>query len=47
VPGDPAHSIVLRRLKADGSPRMPPLASNELDQEAIKLMTEWIKQLAK
>jgi uncharacterized repeat protein (TIGR03806 family) len=45
VPGDPAHSIVLRRLMANGAPRMPPLASNELDEGAIKLMTQWIAQL--
>lgn len=43
VPGDTEHSMVLKRLKAeDGSPRMPPLATNEQDNEAIALLTSWI-----
>ena len=43
VPGDVMHSAVLQRL--DGSaPRMPPLASNEIDQEAIDLITAWVTQ---
>ncbi|BDS07685.1 hypothetical protein NT6N_27250 [Oceaniferula spumae] len=41
VPNDLTHSVVLKRL--DGSAgRMPPLASNETDQEAIDLLTQWI-----
>ncbi len=43
VPGDTAHSIVLNRVAtANGFTRMPPLGSNELDQGAITLLTEWI-----
>ena len=45
APNDPAHSMVLKRIKADGAPRMPPLASSEIDPGAVKLLTEWIKQL--
>jgi uncharacterized repeat protein (TIGR03806 family) len=45
VPGDPAQSMVLARLTRQGAGRMPPLATNELDPQAIELMTRWIKQL--
>jgi uncharacterized repeat protein (TIGR03806 family) len=43
VPGDTTHSIVLNRVAVtNGFTRMPPLGSNELDQSAIALLTEWI-----
>ena len=45
VPGDAAHSMLLKRIIADGVPRMPPLATNELDPAAQKLLTEWIGSL--
>ena len=46
VPGDLTHSIVLNRMAvANGFTRMPPLASNELDQTNIALVTEWIHAL--
>ena len=39
------HSIVLDRMAvANGYTRMPPLASNELDQTDIALVTNWITQ---
>jgi hypothetical protein len=47
VPGDLTHSQVIKRLKADGAPRMPPLATYELDPNGIKLMSEWINSLPK
>jgi uncharacterized repeat protein (TIGR03806 family) len=43
VPGDPGHSMVLKRL-SDEEPRMPPIATTELDPEAIQLVTDWITQ---
>ena len=43
--GENAGSIVLNRVVvADGLTRMPQLGSNELDQEAIALLTAWITQ---
>ncbi len=43
VPGDTTHSVVLNRLAlTNGFSRMPPIGSNELDQSAIALLTEWI-----
>jgi hypothetical protein len=44
VPGDINHSMVLKRIQGNGVPRMPPLATNELDPNAIQLLTDWISQ---
>jgi glucose/arabinose dehydrogenase/mono/diheme cytochrome c family protein len=45
APGDPQHSMVLARVKGEGMPRMPPLATHELDPGAINLLTQWINAL--
>jgi hypothetical protein len=43
APGDSARSILLHRVAASsGFSRMPPIGSNELDHDAIDLLTEWI-----
>lgn len=42
VPGDLAHSMVIKRIRAQGMPRMPPLASSELDPGAADLLAQWI-----
>jgi glucose/arabinose dehydrogenase len=42
VPGDAQHSMILKRLQAQGVPRMPPLATTELDPMAIALIQQWI-----
>jgi len=44
VPGDTGHSMALKRIQGAGVPRMPPLATNELDPTAIQLLTDWITQ---
>ncbi|MCS1409633.1 MAG: Quinoprotein glucose dehydrogenase B [Verrucomicrobia subdivision 3 bacterium] len=44
VPGDPGASDILRRISSLGSGRMPPVASNVLDQDAIDLLNEWITE---
>lgn len=45
VPGDPDHSLVLRRIDGTGAfSRMPPLASAEPDTVNIALMTKWITE---
>jgi mono/diheme cytochrome c family protein len=41
VPGDTSHSMVLQRLTGE-EPRMPPIATREIDPEAIQLITDWI-----
>lgn len=43
VPGDLVHSVLWQRLQgANGFGRMPPLATHQLDQSAISLLTAWI-----
>ncbi|MFD0895825.1 PQQ-dependent sugar dehydrogenase [Luteolibacter ambystomatis] len=45
VPGDTGHSVLFKHLTAgDGFSRMPPVASNELDQASIALVSNWITQ---
>ena len=44
VPGDTSHSMVLKRLTAEIA-RMPPIASTEINPEAIQLITDWITQI--
>lgn len=42
VPGDTAHSQLLQRILIRANGQMPPLASSELDQAGIDLLTAWI-----
>jgi mono/diheme cytochrome c family protein len=42
VPGDTNHSVLLRRIAANGFSRMPPLATHQLDFGSISLLTQWI-----
>lgn len=44
VPGDLAHSMVLKRIQGAGVPRMPPLGTFERDLAAEQLLTDWITQ---
>jgi glucose/arabinose dehydrogenase len=44
VPGNLTHSMLLRRLRGDGVPRMPPLATSERDIAAEQLISDWITQ---
>jgi hypothetical protein len=44
VPGDLAHSIVVKRLRGDGVPRMPPLTTTERDLVGEQLLIDWIMQ---
>ncbi|MEM9445587.1 MAG: PQQ-dependent sugar dehydrogenase [Verrucomicrobiota bacterium] len=46
VPGAVEKSVLLHRLQAsDGFSRMPPLASYELDEAAIAMITEWVENV--
>jgi uncharacterized repeat protein (TIGR03806 family) len=47
VPGVPERSMVLYRMKKIGLGRMPHVASSVVDDKAVKLVEEWIKQLPK
>lgn len=43
--GQPTRSMVLRRVRGDGMPRMPPLATYERDLAAEALLTAWINDV--
>jgi uncharacterized repeat protein (TIGR03806 family) len=45
VPGDPDRSLIAHRMTRLGLGRMPHIASNVVDEEAVKLIRDWIKQL--
>jgi uncharacterized repeat protein (TIGR03806 family) len=45
VPGDPSRTLLLYRMKTLGLGRMPHIASNRVDAEAVDLLEAWIKEL--
>jgi uncharacterized repeat protein (TIGR03806 family) len=45
VPGSPERSMVLWRMKQLDAPRMPRIASSVVDQEGVRLVEEWIKEM--
>ncbi len=42
APGHPDRSVMLKRISRRGIGQMPPLASAEVDPDAIKILTDWI-----
>ena len=46
VPGHPEKSIIAYRMEKLGLGRMPHVASNEVDQEGVKLIRKWIRSLS-
>jgi uncharacterized repeat protein (TIGR03806 family) len=45
LPGDPAHSMILKRIITLKSITMPPVAHHVVDAEAVDLLTAWINSL--
>jgi len=45
VPGDPARSMILHRMKKTGLGRMPHVASNLVDHDAVTLIEQWIRDM--
>jgi mono/diheme cytochrome c family protein len=45
-PGDVSRSVLYQRVHMTGELQMPPLARNQLDQDALDVLGEWIKGLA-
>ena len=45
APGDPERSLILYRMTKLGLGRMPHIASNLVDREAVELVREWISSL--
>jgi glucose/arabinose dehydrogenase/mono/diheme cytochrome c family protein len=44
APGDPQRSVLLHRMSLRGSGQMPPLATSVVDQQALELLRQWIRQ---
>jgi uncharacterized repeat protein (TIGR03806 family) len=45
APGAPERSVLLYRLSRRGPGQMPPLVSHRVDEDAVRLLREWIAQL--
>ncbi|GAA5482207.1 LamG-like jellyroll fold domain-containing protein [Haloferula sargassicola] len=45
VPADLDHSVLFRRVNTNGELRMPPLARNQIDEEGVAMLAEWISGL--
>jgi uncharacterized repeat protein (TIGR03806 family) len=45
VPGDPDRSMLYHRMTRLGLGRMPHIASNVVDEDAVKLIRDWIKDM--
>lgn len=45
VPGNPDRSMILHRMKRTGLGRMPHIASRVRDEQAIKLIEDWLESL--
>ncbi|HTN76956.1 MAG TPA: hypothetical protein VL096_16975, partial [Pirellulaceae bacterium] len=45
APGHPERSLILARLQKRGAGQMPPLATQLVDDEAVKLFEAWIRSL--
>lgn len=43
APGHPERSVLLHRISTSGLGRMPPLSSAVVDQSAVSLLTEWVR----
>ncbi len=45
APGEPDRSLMLERVKTLSAGRMPNIGSNQIDEEGVKLLTEWIQSM--
>jgi uncharacterized repeat protein (TIGR03806 family) len=45
VPGDPARSLMVHRMKLLGLGRMPHVASLMVDEKGVKLVEDWVRSL--
>lgn len=45
VPGDPDHSVLLKRMAIRGNGQMPPLGTRYVDDQAVALIREWITEV--
>ena len=47
LPGDPGRSLLWQRMRKRGEGQMPHIASNVVDDEAVRLVGEWIRSMKK
>lgn len=45
APGSPERSLMVHRIKTLSVGRMPSIGSNQVDQKAVDLLSEWIRSL--
>ncbi|HEY7427194.1 MAG TPA: PQQ-dependent sugar dehydrogenase [Gemmataceae bacterium] len=45
APEHPERSVLLKRISHRGAGHMPPLATSVVDDEAVRMMRDWIQQL--
>lgn len=45
APGSPERSVLLHRMTHRGPGHMPPLATSRVDEEAVRMMGEWIRSM--
>ncbi len=45
APGDPERSLLYQRLKRRGPGQMPPLATSIVDEDALRVIRQWIESL--
>ncbi len=45
APGHPERSVLLHRVALRGRGQMPQLATSRIDQPAVEMLTEWIRQM--
>jgi hypothetical protein len=45
APGHPERSVLLKRISHRAAGHMPPLATSIVDEEAVRVMHDWIEQL--
>ena len=46
APGSPQRSVLYRRMQMRTAGQMPPLATSRVDEQALRLLHDWIEQLA-
>jgi len=42
APGEPDRSVLLQRVSRRGPNQMPPMATSVVDEEAVRMLREWI-----
>lgn len=46
APGDVERSIILSRINRTDESRMPPLATNIIDMDAVEVISDWIESVS-